>query len=296
MGWLSGGPPRGPGAPVELLKDALRSLGWRIGETLEIEERHASGDTASLPRLAAELVAKRPDVIGATGGTEARALQDATRDIPIVFMQVATDPVAAGLVGSITRPGGNLTGFLQSPELLWGKRLDFLKELMGHPPRRLTFIGNPGNTSFGAQWRNAEDEAARIGAEIRRADVRTAGDLESAFQDVGDSDALLVHWDFLLVVLASRIAELAVARRVPAIYEQRMPVAAGGLMSYGAELTENYRQGAAYIDRILKGAHPRDLPVVQGNRLELVLNTSAAKAIGLIFPAPLLARADEVIE
>jgi ABC-type uncharacterized transport system substrate-binding protein len=281
---------------VEILKDALQSLGWRIGETLDLEERHASGDTASLPRLAAELVAKRPEVIGATGGTEAKALQDATRDIPIVFMQVATDPVAAGLVDSITRPGGNVTGFLQSPELLWGKRLDLVKELLGHPPRRLAFVGNPGNTSFGAQWRNAYDEAGRIGAEIKRADVSTAADLESAFRDLGDRDALLVHWDFLLAVLASRVAELAVERRVAAIYEQRMPVAEGGLMSYGAELTENYRQGAAYVDRILKGAHPRDLPVVQGNRLELVLNTSAAKAIGLTFPASLVARADDVIE
>jgi putative tryptophan/tyrosine transport system substrate-binding protein len=281
---------------VEILKDALQSLGWRIGETLDLEERHASGDTASLPRLAAELVAKRPEVIGATGGTEAKALQDATRDIPIVFMQVATDPVAAGLVDSITRPGGNVTGFLQSPELLWGKRLDLVKELLGHPPRRLAFVGNPGNTSFGAQWRNAYDEAGRIGAEIKRADVSTAADLESAFRDLGDRDALLVHWDFLLAVLASRVAELAVERRVAAIYEQRMPVGEGGLMSYGAELTENYRQGAAYVDRILKGAHPRDLPVVQGNRLELVLNTSAAKAIGLTFPASLVARADDVIE
>src|SRR3954454_20735901 len=177
MGWLSGGPARGPGAPVEILKDALQSLGWRIGETLDLEERHASGDPASLPRLAAELVAKRPEVIGATGGTEAKALQDATRDIPIVFMQVATDPVAAGLVDSITRPGGNVTGFLQSPELLWGKRLDLVKELLGHPPRRLAFVGSTGHTSFGAQWRNAYDEAGRIGAEIKRADVSTAADL-----------------------------------------------------------------------------------------------------------------------
>jgi putative tryptophan/tyrosine transport system substrate-binding protein len=139
---------------------------------------------------------------------EAKALQDATRDIPIVFMQMAWDPVAAGLVQSITRPGGNLTGFLQSPELLWGKRLDLLREVMGHPPRRLGFIGNPGNTSFAAQWRNAEAEAARIGAEIKRADVGAAGELDGAFRDLADRDALLVQWDFLLVGLSSRIAEL----------------------------------------------------------------------------------------
>jgi putative ABC transport system substrate-binding protein len=298
MGWLSGGPANRAGmeSPLQILKDALRSLGWNVGEALEIEERHASGDTASLPRFAAELVASRPDVIGATGGTEAKALQDATRTIPIVFMQMAWDPVAAGLVQSIARPGGNLTGFLQSPALLWGKRLDLLSELLGQPPRRLVFMGNPGNTSFGAQWRNAKEEAAKIGADIVRADVSAPGDLEGAFRDLAGRHALLVQWDFLLVGLSSRIAELAVQHRLPAIYEQRMPVLAGGLMSYGAELTENYRQGATYIDRILKGAHPRDLPVVQGNRLEFVLNTSTAKALGLTIPPSLLARADEVIE
>jgi putative tryptophan/tyrosine transport system substrate-binding protein len=211
-------------------------------------------------------------------------------------MQMAWDPVAAGLVQSITRPGGNLTGFLQSPELLWGKRLDLLREVMGHPPRRLGFIGNPGNTSFAAQWRNAEAEAARIGAEIKRADVGAAGELDGAFRDLADRDAVLVQWDFLLVGLSGRTAELAAQHRLPAIYEQRVPVVVGGLMSYGAELTENYRQGAVYIDRILRGAHPRDLPVVQGHRLELVLNTSAAKAIGLTIPTSLIARADEVIE
>ena len=298
MGWLSGGPGNRAGmeSPLGTLKESLQVLGWRIGETLELDERHAAGDAASLPRLAAELVAKRPDVIGATGGTEAKALQDATRDIPIVFMQMAWDPVAAGLVQSITRPGGNLTGFLQSPDLLWGKRLDLLREVMGHPPRRLGFIGNPGNTSFAAQWRNAQEEAARIGAEIKRADVGATGELDGAFRDLADRDALLVQWDFLLVGLSHRIAELAAQNRLPAIYEQRVPVVVGGLMSYGAELTENYRQGAAYIDRILRGAHPRDLPVVQGHRLELVLNTSAAKAIGLTIPTSLIARADEVIE
>jgi putative ABC transport system substrate-binding protein len=166
MGWLSGGPGNRAGmeSPLGTLKESLHALGWRIGETLELDERHAAGDTASLPRLAAELVAKRPDVIGATGGTEAKALQDATRDIPIVFMQMAWDPVAAGLVQSITRPGGNLTGFLQSPELLWGKRLDLLREVMGHPPRRLGFIGNPGNSSRAVAQRRGR------GGEDRRRD------------------------------------------------------------------------------------------------------------------------------
>ena len=296
MGWLSGGPRARPRSPLLVLKDELQGLGWKLGETLHIEERHANGDTASLSRLAAELVTQRPDVIGATGVTEAKALQGATRDIPIVFMQVAGDPVAAGLVQSITRPGGNLTGFLQSPEMLWGKRLDLLKEVLGRPPRRLAFLGNPGNTSFSAHWSNASAEAARIRADIRRVEIGVPAQLDAAFRDLGDREALLVQWDFLFVSLSERIAELAAQRRLPAIYEQRQPVLAGGLMSYGAELSDNYRQGATYIDRILKGAHPQDLPVVQGNRLELVLNTAAAKAIGITFPTSLIARADEVIE
>ncbi len=195
MGWLSGGTPDRVGSPLPILKEALQDLGWRFGGTLEIEERHARGDTAQIARLAAELVAARPDVIAATGGTEAKALQQATRDIPVVFMQMGWDPVAAGLVQSIARPGGNLTGFLQSPELLWGKRLDFLREVMGHSPRRLAFIGNPGNTGFRAQWDNARAEAAKIGADIRRADVAVASAIDGAFRDLGDRDAILVHWE-----------------------------------------------------------------------------------------------------
>jgi putative ABC transport system substrate-binding protein len=278
------------------LKEALQDSGWRIGGSLEIEERHARGDTARIARLAAELVAARPDVIAATGGTEAKALQQATRDIPVVFMQMAWDPVTAGLVQSITHPGGNLTGFMQSPELLWGKRLDLLGEAIGQRPRRLAFVGNPGNTAFAAQWDNASTEAAKISADIRRADVTVATAVDGAFRDLGEVDAILVHWDFLLVSLSERIVALAAERRLPGIYEQRQPVLLGGLMLYGADLSENYRQGANYIDRILKGAHPRNLPVVQGNRLELVLNNAAAKTIGMIFPPSLIARADEVIE
>ncbi len=296
MGWLSGGPAGMRGSPLETLKQSLHELGWRIGETLELEERHANGDFARIPRLAAELVALRPDVIAATGLTETKALQNATRDIPIVFMQVAGDPVGAGLVQSIIRPGGNVTGFVQSPQLLWGKRLDLLTALLGHPPRRLGFLGNPGNVSFPSSWSDAQDAAARIGADIKRGDVSMPGDLDGAFRAFEDRDAVLVVYDFLLVGLESRIAQQAARQRLPAIYEQRRHVIAGGLLSYGPDLRENFRQGATYIDRILKGARPSDLPVIQGSRFELVVNLKAAKALGLTVPDSLLARADEVIE
>ena len=296
MGWLSGGPAGLEGNPFEVLKQSLHELGWRIGETLELEERHAGGDFAGIPRLAAELVALRPDVIGATGTTEARALQNATRDIPIVFMQAAVDPIGAGLVQSLSRPGGNVTGFVQSPQLLWGKRLDLLTELLGRPPRRLGFLGNPGNVTFDSSWRDAQDAAARIGADIRRGDVRAPEDLDGTFRAFEDRDAILVTFDFLLVGLRSEIAQQAARQRLPAVYEQRRQVTVGGLLSYGPDLRDNFRQGAVYIDRILKGARPGDLPVVQGSRFELVINLKSAKALGLMVPDSLLALADEVIE
>jgi putative ABC transport system substrate-binding protein len=296
MGWLSGGPTGGEGNPFDVLNAALAELGWRQGETLELDERQAFGDASILPRLAAELVSLRPAVIGATGGTEAKALQETTSNIPIVFMQVAVDPVAAGLVQSITRPGANLTGFLQSPQFLWGKRLDILTELLGRPPSRVGFLGNPRNVTFSSSLSDVQTEAAKIGAEVKRGDVTASADLEEAFRNFDGCDAALVSFDFLLVRLQTEIAQLALRHGLPAIYEQRRHVVSGGLVSYGPDLTENYRQGALYIDRILKGTPVSELPVVQGSRFELVINAKAAKAVGLSIPTQLLARADEVIE
>jgi putative ABC transport system substrate-binding protein len=280
---------------IDILKASLRDLGWRAGETIEFEERWADGDVARLARLASELVALRPDVIATTGGSETKALQVATQDIPIVFHMVA-DPIAIGLVASISRPGGNTTGFAQGPQILWGKRLGLLTELLGRLPRRLAWLGNPGNAGSEANWTDAKDATAQAGVDLARIDVSRADELDKAFMVVKDSDALLVQFDFLFVVLRNRIAELAAQTRVPAIYENRAQVLAGGLMSYGGDLRENFRQGAVYVDRILKGARPVDLPVIQASRFELVLNKGAAKALGLTIPDSLIARADEVIE
>ena len=158
-----------------------------------MEERRAGGDAARLPRLAKEIVARRPDAIACTGGTEAGALQAATREIPIVFMQVAVDPVAAGLVESISRPGGNVTGFLQAPQLLSGKRLDILAELLGRPPRRLAYVVNPGNVNAARLWTDGADAAAKVGAEIQRVDVNTAADLEDVFTRLKGTDAICTH-------------------------------------------------------------------------------------------------------
>jgi putative ABC transport system substrate-binding protein len=280
----------------DILKASLRDLGWRENETIDIDERWADGDVSRLPRLARELVALRPDVIAVTGGSETKALQAVTQDIPIVFHMVA-DPVANGVVASISRPGGNITGFAQGPQILWSKRLGLLTEMLGHQPRHLAWLGNPGNAGSALNWADAKDATTRAGADIARIDVSRAEELDGAFKGVKGLDGLLVQWDFLLFsVLGSQIAQLAVQERVPAIYENRAQVLAGGLMSYGGDLRENFRQGASYVDRILKGTRPADLPVIQASRFELVLNKAAAKALGLTIPDNLLARADEVIE
>jgi putative tryptophan/tyrosine transport system substrate-binding protein len=295
LGYLSGASRELRESTIDILKGSLRDLGWRAGETIEFEERWADGDFSRLPRLASELVMLSPDVIVATGSSETSSLHAATRDIPVVFIQVL-DPISLGGIASIARPGGNLTGLAQGPQILWSKRLGLLTELLGRPPRRLAWLGNPGNAGSAANWGDAKDAATRAGAELVRIDVSRADELDKAFMAVKDLDALLVQWDFLFAVLRNRIAELAAQTRVPAIYENRTQVLAGGLMSYGGDLRENYRQGAVYVDRILKGARPADLPVIQASRFELVLNKGAAKALGLAIPDSLIARADEVIE
>ena len=295
LGYLSGGKQVSTGEfTIDIFKASLRDLGWRVNETIEIDERWADGDASRLASLASELVQLRPDVIACTGASEAKALQSATRESPVVFLQVA-DPISSHLVASISHPGGNITGFAQGPQILWSKRLGLLTEMIGRQPRHLAWLGNPENSGSVPNWADAKEAAARMGAELARIDVSRAEQLEGALKGIKGLDGLLVQWDFLFAVMRSRMAELVAQERVPAIYENRVQVLAGGLMSYGGDLRENYRQGAVYVDRILKGARPGDLPVVQASRFELILNTGAAKALGLTIPDNLLARADEVI-
>ena len=235
LGWFSGGAAGALERSMAVLRQTLDEQGWKIGETLDVVERLAEGDAASLPRLAAEIVARRPDVIACSGGTEAKVLQAATRSIPVVFMQVLVDPVEAGLVSSITRPGGNITGVTQSPRPLTGKRLDLLAELLRRPPRRLAYVVNPGNTGVATVWADAAEAAARTGAEILRVNVGAPGELDGALERVQDRDAVLVAHDFMFVALRKRIAELAVRHGLPVMYENEGHVAAGGLVSYGAK-------------------------------------------------------------
>ena len=298
VGYLSGGRREdNVENTLDILSNSLREHGWRIGQTLIIDERWANGDASILPRLARELVAAQPDILVSTGTTETRALHDLTKTIPIVFMQLAVDPVSVGFVQRISRPGGNITGFMQWPQSLWGKRIEMLTELLGRPPRRLAWMGNPRNASSPGGWAEARDVAARAGSEIVRVDVNGAGDFDRAFETAAKGrDALLVQFDFLFAVERRRVAALAVRHRLPAIYENRMQALGGGLMSYGGDLRENFRQGGTYVHRVLSGTPVGQLPVVQASRFELVINVPAARAIGLVVPERLLARADELIE
>jgi putative ABC transport system substrate-binding protein len=295
LGYLSGGRASQGDYTLDILKATLRDFGWRENETIDIDTRWADGDSARLARLASELVHLRPDVIATTGGSEAKAVQLITSDIPIVFHMVA-DPVSSGLVASISRPGGNTTGFAQGPQLVWSKRLGLLTEMLAHELRHVAWLGNPGHSGSQLNWADAKEAAKGLAIDLVRIDVGRAEELERAFGGVKGLDGLLVQWDFLFAVLSSQIANFAAQQHVPAIYENRAQVLSGGLMSYGGDLRENFRQGASYVDRILKGARPADLPVIQASRFELVLNKGAAKELGLAIPDSLIARADEVIE
>jgi putative ABC transport system substrate-binding protein len=295
LGYLSGSGPGARDRSIEVLKIALVPLGWRVGETLVIEERWAEGDFTRLTHLARELVALRPDVIVSTGALETGSLQAITRELPIIFMQVA-DPLVLGLVASIARPGGNVTGFTQGPQHLWRKRLELLTELLGRAVRAVAWVGNPGNPGSKADWLDARDAAAMAGAEIVRVEASRTDTLIGAVAALRDVDALLVQWDFLFSTLAEPLAELAARKGLPTAYGNRGHVLAGGLMSYGGDLRENYRQGAGYVDRVLRGTAPADLPVNEVSRYELVVNLGAVKRLGIDVPVSLLSRIDEIIE
>ena len=298
LGYLSGGT-KGDETninTIDLLKLSLSQRGWRIGDTLEIQERWAGGDPAELPRLARELIAGKPDILVATGSTETKALQDATQTIPIIFLILGVDPVSLGFVKSIARPGGNITGFMQGPQSLSGKRIELLTELVGRPLRRLAWLGNSGNIGSEANWVDARNAAVGFGSGLIRVNIPSADEVERAFDSLKDCDAILVDYDFMLFSVRHQVARLAARQRLPAVYGNRVQVLAGGLMSFGGDLRENYRQGALYVDRVLNGTPVGDLPVVQASQFEFVINLKTAQSLGLTIPPTLLARANEVIE
>lgn len=275
--------------------DALRKLGYVEGRNLVIERRFADGKPERLPALAAELVALDVDVIVTGSNPVIAAVKQATPKIPIV-MATSRDPVGSGLIASLARPGGNVTGLTGDPATdLQGKRLELLKEAV---PRaaRVALLWNPA--SPGAETAKASVEAAArtLGIRTQVVEVRGRDELERAFAAMaGDqADALVVLPDPLTFTARAQVVALAAKYRLPAVYHAREVVEIGGLMSYGPSLAEQFRQAAAYVDRILKGAKPSDLAVEQATKLELVINMNTARTLGLAVPRSLRVRADVI--
>ena len=275
----------------------MRELGYLDGRNVIIVSRFADGEFDRLPALAAELVAMRVDVIVAVVTQASLAARNATKTIPIVMLGVA-DPLGAGLVASLARPGGNVTGTSGMSSEVVGKSLEVLKEAVP-ALRRVAILWNPANAVFQAQtMREAERAAGALAVSLQAFGARDAEEFETAFAAIAKANvqAMLVMPDPVNTLHVSRIVDFARGSRLPAMYATREQAMAGGLLVYGPDLAEQFRRGATYVDRILKGANPGDLPVEQVTKFELIVNLKTAKALGLAIPNTLLVRADEVIE
>jgi putative ABC transport system substrate-binding protein len=275
----------------------LRELGWAEGRNVQIDFYVASPVGANTRKVAADLVAAKPDLILTVGsGANLEALQEATRTIPIVFV-LGTDPVGVGLVESLARPGGNTTGFISFDYGISAKWLELLKELA---PRvtRVAVLREPGNQTGIGLWAAMQGVAPSLGVELRPIGVRDAAEIERGIAAFArePNGGLIVTTGSLTTSHRDLIATLAARHRLPAVYPYRYFVVAGGLTSYGPNTSERYREAAGYVDRILKGEKPGALPVQAPTKFEMVINLKTAKALGLDIPPTLLARADEVIE
>jgi putative ABC transport system substrate-binding protein len=274
----------------------LHQLGWVVGSNIEVEYRFASGDGNQAKKYAAELLASTPDVVLTAGSTNLRALRNATRTVPIIFTTV-TDPVGSGFVSSMARPGGNVTGFVQFEYAVAAKWLELLKQLA---PRvsRVAVLRNPLQPSGIGQFAALSSVASSFNVELIPSDIRSAAEIEHAIISVSaqQNGGLIVPASTLAAKHRELIITLAARYRLPATYYRRFFVTAGGLISYGPDIENEFRLAAGYVDRILKGEKSADLPVQAPTKYELVINLKTAKALGLDVPPMLLARADEVIE
>jgi putative ABC transport system substrate-binding protein len=297
VGWLiTGSPPSGSDPRLDTFRQGLRELGYIEGQNLVMEYRYAAGSEERLRALAAELVRLKVDVMVAGGCRAIRAAQHATRTIPIV-MAGTSDPVAAGFVASLAHPGGNITGLSDLGAELPGKRLEILQETVPQSAR-IAVLANPASPYY-EPWMNNLNVAARaLGLYLHVVEVRGADTLDTAFAAMTreGADALIVLPDSTLIdSLGGRIADLAATHRLPAMYAWRRHVDAGGLMSYGPSPRDTQRRAATYVDKILKGTKPADLPVEQPTKFEFVVNLNTAEALGLTIPPTLLFQADEVL-
>ncbi len=280
----------------EPFRKGLRELGYVEGKNIYIEFRYAGGRVERLPELAAELVALKVDVIVAGSTQTIEVARRATKTIPIVF-PITFDPVESGFVASLARPGGNLTGLSLLSTVTTAKRVELLKDVI---PRisRMAVLTNPTNPGTALALKHAKAAAKRLGIRLQILEVRSADGVEAAFQAAAKerAGALLVLGDFLFRAERERLFELGIKHRLPEIFYTSEEVEAGGLMSYGAKIGDMYHRAAVYVDKILKGAKPADLPVEQATKFELVINLKTARQIGLTIPKEVLFRADKVIE
>jgi len=298
IGYLVGSVAGAPNLP-EAFRQGLRDLGYVEGRNVVIEYGDAEGKLERLPALAVDLVARKVDVILATTTPQAVAAKQATKTLPIVFA-AADDPVGSGLVTSLARPGGNVTGLsLLAPELV-GKRLQLLKQVVPGVTQVaiLRQPGGQGERTEKDQLKEAEVAGRALGLRVQFVEATAPADIDRAFSDMtrARAGALSVLTGLMFFVERKRIVDLAAKNRLPAVYPWTDGVDAGGLMAYGAHLPDLFRRAATYVDKILKGAKPGDLPVEQATKFELVINLKAAKALGLTIPQSVLARADQVIQ
>ena len=275
-------------------REGLRELGWIEGKNIVIEYRYAK-ESADLPVLAAELVRLNVDIV-VTSATGTLPMKDATQTIPIV-MASSADPVLTGMVGKLSRPGSNVTGLSQISSELGGKRLQLLKEMVPNLSR-VAVLWNPGGRGSTVNWQQLQSPARSLKLELLSLETRNANEFEQAFANAARAHvgALAIMPNPLFYGNLKRLADLALQSRLPAIFIVREFVDAGGLVAYGPDRADQFRRAASYVDKILKGAKPGDLPVEQPTKFELVINLKTAKALGLSIPQSLLLRADEVIQ
>lgn len=290
-----GSPAVGPAPHLEAFRQALHELGYVEGQHVTLESRAAARRLDLLPDLAANLVLLPVDVIVAAGDAAIAAVTHATGTIPIVMVGSA-DPVASGLVASLAQPGGNLTGLSALAPELSGKRLQLLREALPGV-LRVAVLVNPADPAKAVEWRELQTAARALGVQLQQLEVRSPDEFEHAFamMTTAGAEALMALGDPLTVNYRLQIADLAAKHRLPAMYDRREFVDAGGLLAYGPSVRAMYRRAAVYVDKILKGTKPGELPVEQPTQFELIINLKAAQALGLTIPPSLLLWADEVI-
>jgi putative tryptophan/tyrosine transport system substrate-binding protein len=292
IGYLS--PDSPPGAFVSAFVQGLRDLGYADGQNIEIVHRWAEGREERLPELAAGLVRLPVEVIVAVGAARLVA-KDATATIPIVC--VSNDPVVEGLVASLAQPGGNITGLALATPLIGAKRVELLKEAVP-ASARIAVLGYSASTTLERDWGEAQAAGRKLGLDLARYDVRSADDFAAAFAAMaaGGADALLILQGRFFLLNQARLLGLAAGHRLPMMADNRTAVVDGGLMSYGADAEDLSRRSAEYVDKILKGANPADLPIQQPIKFDFVINLQAARALGLIIPQSVLQQATEIVQ